>query len=532
MSIPDSVLTLVEQSLLQSREDESEELRFYLLETVREFAREALRQSPHELALRRAHCEYFLALAEAAAPELSGPQQREWLSLLEGEQANLRAAINYAIEVEACDLAYRLGTALRPFWAGRGYIAEAVQQMERLQLLPVLPAFEAYRLKLLQALAAIYFYIPLFTEATEILQELLRAWRQREDYLQLAQTLNHLSWSVKHLGQYRAAIQYAEEALTLGVRLNDQHVALTAHNNLGWVKMAQGRPREARRRFDQTISITHQLEDDRRNGYALTNQGSTLRLLGQYENAVDLLQQALTIHRRNKDKILIGYALSELGYTWAITGEIDQAEAVCAEILLQARESGGGIFLYDQTYKIQTIVALTKRDFTLAQAQADQLRAINKKFIDGIRRVTALHILAYVAYFTDQRQQALALAKKAIELDRNRDSYAGSATGLQLIGYLLILRGDTEAGVHLLGQVAAIRKKVQMPLPPWECPLWDQVVATATQALGETTYAAAFAQGQHADETSMLEFALRISSKAPSIMILTDLMCSVAEIIP
>ena len=97
----DGLAALVEQSLLRWAEPSAPgagEARFSMLETVREYAMEDLAASGEEDAVRRAHAELFLALAERAEPELTGPAQAVWLDRLEIEHDNLRAALAWSLE--------------------------------------------------------------------------------------------------------------------------------------------------------------------------------------------------------------------------------------------------------------------------------------------------------------------------------------------------------------------------------------------------------------------------------------------------
>src|SRR5207244_2749562 len=100
IDVLDGVQSLVSKSLLQEREDLGGlgEARFWMLETIHEFAREKLEESAEGNELHDRHAAYFLALAEEAGPELAGPQQGEWLARLEEEHDNMRAALNWARE--------------------------------------------------------------------------------------------------------------------------------------------------------------------------------------------------------------------------------------------------------------------------------------------------------------------------------------------------------------------------------------------------------------------------------------------------
>ena len=83
---------LVEKSLLRYTDE-----RFWMLETIREFAAERLDANREVAARRDEHADCFLAVAARADPELWGPRQGELLELLEREHANFRAALAWAI---------------------------------------------------------------------------------------------------------------------------------------------------------------------------------------------------------------------------------------------------------------------------------------------------------------------------------------------------------------------------------------------------------------------------------------------------
>src|SRR5262245_54461552 len=90
--------TLVDQHLLLRYDAVDSEPRVGMLETIREFALERLAASGETEPIRRAHAEYFARLAEAAEPMVNSGRRRARLRQLDAEQANVRAALEYALE--------------------------------------------------------------------------------------------------------------------------------------------------------------------------------------------------------------------------------------------------------------------------------------------------------------------------------------------------------------------------------------------------------------------------------------------------
>src|SRR5437764_9436911 len=88
-SLLDTVTALVDKSLLVSVEQEGEEPRFVILETVREYGLEALRECGEKENSYQAHATYYLRLSEEAETHFKGGgQQLVWLKRLTQEQAN------------------------------------------------------------------------------------------------------------------------------------------------------------------------------------------------------------------------------------------------------------------------------------------------------------------------------------------------------------------------------------------------------------------------------------------------------------
>jgi predicted ATPase len=119
--VADLLGSLVDKSLVAA-EQAGAGLRYRLLETIRLFAAERLAEAGQEEAaeVAAAHCAHFLAVAEAAAAYLAGPEEGRWLARLDADEDNLRRAAQHAAGApDGTALVLRLGVALWKYWETR-----------------------------------------------------------------------------------------------------------------------------------------------------------------------------------------------------------------------------------------------------------------------------------------------------------------------------------------------------------------------------------------------------------------------------
>jgi predicted ATPase/class 3 adenylate cyclase len=121
LEVTDLLGSLVDKSLVQV-EQAGDGLRYRLLETIRQFAAERLLETGTDeaTAVKAAHCEHFLSVAETAKAHINGPGQPQWLARLDADEANLwRAAEHAAADPAGTVRALRFASALRRYWLAR-----------------------------------------------------------------------------------------------------------------------------------------------------------------------------------------------------------------------------------------------------------------------------------------------------------------------------------------------------------------------------------------------------------------------------
>src|SRR5262249_32844770 len=139
---------LVDKSLVVADRPKEGGVRYRMLETLRAYAQERLVASGGRKRSARRHAGDYLALAERAGPELPGTQQAARMERLEQEHENLRAVLQWSLEVGEAELGLRLAGAVFGSWWTHGHLSEGRRWLEGLLAAcpssgPVQPAVRA-----------------------------------------------------------------------------------------------------------------------------------------------------------------------------------------------------------------------------------------------------------------------------------------------------------------------------------------------------------------------------------------------------
>ncbi len=135
-NVLEGLSSLSDKSLLRAVLTFDEEPRFAMLATLREYAQERLTAAGEHEAIRRRHADAYLAVIEGCAGQLTGPGSAAWLDRLQADADNLRAALDWAIEMGEVEFALRLLVAIWRFWQIRGHLHEAAERVARVMAMP------------------------------------------------------------------------------------------------------------------------------------------------------------------------------------------------------------------------------------------------------------------------------------------------------------------------------------------------------------------------------------------------------------
>src|SRR6266571_404120 len=299
LSVLDGVASLIDKSLLRQTEQEAEEPRFVMLETIREYGREALAAAGEAEVTHQAHVAYYLALAETAEKAWNGPQQAVWFGLLEQEHDNLRAAMNWLFERGEAERALRLGTALWWFWYAHEHWNEGWNELSR-------------ALDRSEGVAA-----PLRARAL---------W-----------AAGSLAGSLGHVERGEALCQ---ESLALFREIGDTKGMGDATFHLAHVAFARWDLAEARLLFEESLVFLRETGDKTLTAWALNALALVVLYQGEYARVHPLAEQAVEMFREWGDTTGVAISLMTLAQVVFWQGDLVRAQTLVEEALARASETG------------------------------------------------------------------------------------------------------------------------------------------------------------------------------------------------
>src|SRR5215207_1662958 len=298
----DLLTSLVDKSLvLVAQQQGGEEMRYRLLETVRQYAQEKLDESGEEPPIKRHHAHFFLKFAEQVEPKVNGKDRGLWLEQLDIEHDNLRTALAWSNQEEAeAEVGLQLVGALSWFWFHREYWSEWRGWLDRALATQESgggPRRPAARAKALSGAGFLNWMQGDQVTARSQLEESITLWREVGDKQGLAQALRFLSGSFESQGEYALARPLAEESVELFRQGVDKFGLAITLSRLGITALAQGDAAAARAYLEEGVAISPEIEDDWALALALRNQGIGAFRLGEYERSATWLRESLAMLR-------------------------------------------------------------------------------------------------------------------------------------------------------------------------------------------------------------------------------------------
>jgi predicted ATPase/DNA-binding CsgD family transcriptional regulator len=320
----DGLESLVNKNLILRNALPDGDLRFGMLETLHEYAKERLAASGEAATLARRHAAYFVDLAERAEPELRQAQQCHWFRRLKADHDNLRATLTWSLDDDDGDrsLGVRLGGALGLFWTTYGYQAEGRQWTDHLlDQLDTVP--RQNHAKLLITAGRIALPWNDLDAAQRHFDWALQIARVLDDEVNIAWALTYKSYTMMH--KLDAALTLAEEGLALFRALDHQPGLAQALCILGELARFGGDDARARQAYEECLMVSQTTGETRRIRHMFGNLAFLAQHEGDYERARALAEQGLRLALEMDNQLDIADSLAGLAGVMGVTGQPERA---------------------------------------------------------------------------------------------------------------------------------------------------------------------------------------------------------------
>ncbi len=295
----DLLTRLVDKSLVIAEEQHGA-VRYRLLETIRQYAREKLVETGEDERARDRHLAYFLRLAEEAEPVVRGSSDAATLVCLEEEHDNLRAALEWSLTPpRPVEAALRLSGALAWFWWLRGYHNEGCRWLDR--ALAAAPQRSAARMR----------------------------------------ALHGAGWLAHHRRDSATARSLLHESLAIARDLDDRWMVAWVLHALGRVAYFDNDPAAARALGEESLRIAEAVGDAWLTAWALHLLGLAAHIAADYPTAWAYYERSLALRRRIGYQEGVAILLLLMGLVAVRQGRFAEAAARYRESLVIMRQVGG-----------------------------------------------------------------------------------------------------------------------------------------------------------------------------------------------
>jgi len=468
----DTVSALVDRSLLTT-EERCGSMRYGMLESVRQFAREQLVRAGELDELSRRQLGWLGGYAAQA--DLDGPDQGAWLDLLETDVENIRAALEWGLAQPDAEPALTLAGSLAPFWVVRGHAGLGRRWLDAALAGAGPGASPRLRAIALDGAGQLAYVQSDHDAQLRYQQESLAIWRRLGDDRGTASCLGDLGAAAHIRGEYPAAQAMYVEALELARRAGASDVMARCLSGLGRLALHTDNQEQATAYYTESMARFREAGDLRRATLILGNLGVVAFNEGDFDLAAARLREHLDNARRMGDRKLVGGALTNLGTVWHNTGDSDRAEQAHAEALALAEQVGDRRLACVALTNLG-LVAAARKDY--AEARSCYARSLDLAQAIGERRSVA----------------------------ESLEELAGvdAAAGLM------------ERAAVLFGASQALREAIGAPVLGPDLARFQKAVAEVRLALGEGPFSAADRRGRAMPEAEAVELARRDPTAEPA----------------
>ena len=500
---------LVNKSLVMTDESRGE-VRYHMLETIRQFGSNKLEEANEGESLHDRHMEFFTQFAETADLFLRRTELFEWLQRLDDGHDNLRLALQWALGKRSAEPALRLTGALAVYWTMRCFWLEGAKWLESALKKPSVEFQEMSKTEKAARAKALY------GDAV-------------------------LIFNLDNLDRMQAS---AEASLNLYEELGNQRRSAMARIWLGYALARRGDNRSARL-LEKSLTEFRELKDPAGQYFSLYVQLRDYYQTEGAKKAKEVALEVLRLARLSEHPLNIAYALKALAEFYFLCGQLDQAIITKNEANEIFKRLG-----FRGNFILPGLVAYLRHDYDQAKECFTQTINVCEPLGEKFNRSIALFWLGVTYQDEGNLEQAREFLEKALAIQEEvggKDFYGVPANSLPILGQVFAQQGDFEkaalmvkesllrlkefdfdgekaitlilvawlftersplVATRLLATAYTKHETMDSPLEPIVKTKYQQYLAVARSRLDEQAFNAAWAEGEKMEINQAIDYAL------------------------
>jgi len=444
MDVLELLPQLVNKSLVVM-DDEGEEPRYRLLETIRQYARDKLMESGEALEIRNRHLDYHVRLAEEAEKYLYSSTAGTWVNRLEAEYDNLRAAIEWGMDNDVMAV-LRMAGALPNFWFRRGYESEGIRWIHE--------ALEREK------------SLPEVTGDPSI---------------------------AKHLGQERERLA----------------IIAKSWQSVSFMAFSQGDMLNASEAAATCAGYARQLGDKKLLATVLTFEAASKMMSGRFNDVDSIMQEALSVVDESNDPYAIGMTYGMLGSRMIMAGkDNEEAKALVAKGLA-ALKGNENRFGHTMILFASAMGTRFNGRFEEARAGFAPLVPIFQDMGDHHRSNMIRSEMAHMERLEDRHEKAAQMYRETILEWKRLGHRAAVANQFECFAFIARAHEQPERALRLLGAAEALRELIHIDMSDMERVEYEREVNDLKTNMDGKMFASLWEEGRSMTMEQAIELALQ-----------------------
>ena len=551
----DTLAHLVDRSLA-AVEEERGRMRYRILETVRQYAREKLLESGEGAELRNRHRDAFLELVENAAPELQKDTAKEWIRSLDAEQENIRSALWWSLENKCASQAMRMCNALDYYWDFRQFMIEAanfctetlslVERDEslintagyalllaekniystsgKLKLMTDPATLESARksaeifarLKFPPKSVRAYWYLSVLYErmnelelAEQVMQTSVNGSRAAGNEEDLAWSLFVLGFIYWRKGDKQQSEALETEARDIFLKIGHRQNALQLTDNLAYKAGLLGNLRAEQAILQKSLRVYQDLEHDPAAANTLGTLANVSYLLGDYDLAEKYYDEMEVYAKKSGDPVRANIdILQSRGEFAFVMGDLENALRYYESVMDLLQENQMGEY-FASDMQLYGYILLHAGRMEEARRYLENSILHMEKMGRESNTGRSWYGMGELERFTGNLPAANKHYQRALFVNRTTQDFIIYPRYFDGFAKVALIQGDLPRSARWFGLADAMRKKFGMVLFPVDRSDYDKHIDLLKQKMTADEFQSAWAEGAQMDLQEAIALALQ-----------------------